>query len=58
MTFNDFLDIEDSFTIDVDERQRNEIGFISLAQAMNHIKCFKIKHWTIHLDDDKMYRVN
>lgn len=58
MTFNDFLDIEGSFTIDVDERQRNEIGFISLAQAMNHIKHFKIKHWTIHLDDDKMYRVN
>ncbi len=58
MTFYDFLDIDGSFTIDVDERQRNEIGFISLAQAMNHIKHFKIKHWTIHLDDDKMYRVN
>ena len=41
MTFYDFLDIDGSFTIDVDERQRNEIGFISLAQAMNHIKHFK-----------------
>ena len=58
MTLKELLNSEGSFTINVNERQRNEIGFISVAQAMNHIKHFKIKHWTIHLDDDKMYRVN